>query len=129
MNIQYIRNHTLSTILICLIFIISIISFYKFFIKGDYVVAYNGTCDPQYNKCFTVCSDDQCTTKTYFSKIQKYKPDLYKECGNDITNCDAANSCITGDRKCSITYCSDSAIDIANNETCSDFTSLIKSDS
>jgi hypothetical protein len=71
------------------------------------MVGYEGVCDPVLNigKCFEGCSDDACTEKYYYSKMVKYAPDLYKECGEDITDCEFANACLSDDRDCSVTYC------------------------
>jgi len=91
-----------------------VFSYYRFMVKYDYVVGYQGSCDPATGKCFMSCDDDACTKPDYYSEMRKYEPDLYKECGQDITNCDAANVCLPGDRKCSITYCNDKTSDDDN---------------
>jgi hypothetical protein len=74
-------------------------------VKQDYMVVYEGICDPNSKSCFISCEDDDCTKGHYYSRVEKYAPDLYKECGKDITDCRAASACIPGDHKCSITYC------------------------
>lgn len=125
MNISYLRNHILSTILTFVFVLISAASFYKFYIREDYVVAYEGSCDPAQSSCFVACSDESCAEKIYFSKHKKYKADLYKECGEDITNCAAADFCTPTDRECSIEYCTQENVDIANNETCSNTSDII----
>jgi hypothetical protein len=125
MKIPYLKKHPVSTALIFVFLLISYFSFYKFFIKEDYIVAYDGACDPSISSCFTICSDDSCLEKIYFSKHKKYKPDLYKECGEDITDCEAANFCAPTDRYCSIEYCTSENIDIANSESCSNFSDII----
>jgi len=85
-------------------------------VKHDYIVGYQGSCDPATGKCFKSCEDDACTKIDYYSEMQKYEPDLFRECGKDITNCEAANTCLTGDRKCSVTYCNKKTSD--NNNVC-----------
>ena len=110
------RDHFFSYILVLFIIIVFFLSFYRFMIKHDYIVGYQGSCDPATGKCFMSCDDDTCTKPDYYSEIQKYEPDLYKECGKDITNCDAASVCLPTDRKCSITYCNKSTSD--NDNTC-----------
>ena len=85
-------------------------------IKHDYVVGYQGVCDPAIGKCFMNCEDDACTKVDYYSEMQKYEPDLYKECGQDITDCAAASMCLLSDRKCSITYCDKKTSD--DNNVC-----------
>jgi hypothetical protein len=119
-----IRNH-LFFILIPIIIVVGYFSFNRFLIKHDYIVSYEGTCDPIVSKCFVGCEDDSCTTKYFYSKIQKYAPDLYNQCGKDITDCEQANVCIPSDRVCSITYCNpevdgDICSEILTEETIND---------
>jgi len=99
------HDHILSYVLIFLIVTVGVFSYYRFMVKHDYVVGYQGVCDPATGKCFMSCEDDACTKIDYYSNMLKYEPDLHKECGNDISNCDAASVCLPGDRKCSISYC------------------------
>lgn len=110
----YFRNHFFFLILTFVIIIVGVFSYYRFMIKHDYVVGYQGVCDPATGKCFMNCEDDACTKVDYYSEMQKYEPDLYNECGKDITNCDAASVCLPSDRKCSITYCDKSTSDDDN---------------
>lgn len=110
----YLRDHFFPLILTLGIIFVIVFSFYRFIIKHDYVVGYQGTCDPTTDKCFMSCDDDICAKPDYYSEMRKYEPDLYKECGNDITDCDAANVCFPTDRKCSITYCDKSTSDKDN---------------
>jgi len=104
---QKIRNHFFFYILVTLIFVVGVFSYHRFMIKQDYMVGYEGVCDPvaNENKCFAGCEDDDCTKEYYYSKMVKYAPDLYKECGEDITDCESANSCLPDNRNCSATYC------------------------
>ena len=101
----YFRDHFFFFILALGIIFVVVFSYYRFMIKYDYIVGYQGSCDPHTGKCFKNCEDDACTKFDYYTEMQKYEPDLYKECGKDITNCDVANVCLSTDRKCSITYC------------------------
>ncbi|HAS80437.1 MAG: hypothetical protein UR25_C0005G0065 [Candidatus Nomurabacteria bacterium GW2011_GWE1_32_28] len=99
------REHIFSLILTPLIIIICVISYFRFMVYRDYIVEYEGVCDPLVDKCFIGCEDDACTTEYYYTLIQKYAHDLYKECGNDVTDCEEANICLPDDRECSIVYC------------------------
>lgn len=94
-------------------------SYFRFIVRNDYVVGYEGSCDPVTQSCFIGCNDDACVDSYYYAKIQKYAVDLYKECGEDITDCTAANTCLTGDRACTITYCDPTDTE----DTCSTATS------
>ena len=110
------REHFFLYIFLPLIILVGVVSYYRFIIKHDYVVSYQGVCNPATGKCFMSCNDNACTKPDYYSEMQKYEPDLYKECGQDITDCAAASVCLPGDRKCSITYCDKSTSD--NNNVC-----------
>ncbi len=81
-------------------------SYVRFVVAKDYIVAYEGVCDPATQSCFARCEDDACIDKSYYTKVRKYAANLYAQCGKDITNCDVADSCLSqGDQKCSVTYC------------------------
>ena len=101
------RNHFFLYIIVLLVFVIGIFSYYRFMIKQDYSVGYEGVCDPATDgdKCFVGCDDDACTKQHYYTKMAKYAPDLKEECGEDITDCESADLCLPDDRNCSITYC------------------------
>lgn len=101
------RNHFFFYAIVTSIFIVGVFSYHRFMNKQDYMVGYEGVCDPAVdaNKCFEGCDDDACTEKYYYVKMVKYAPDLYKECGEDITDCESANLCLPSDRDCSATYC------------------------
>ncbi len=98
-------RHTFSYTVALLFFIVGIVSYNRFIVNRDYMVAYEGECNPNTESCFVICDDDACSQKHYYSKIQKYAPILYEECGEDITDCKLANECVFGDTKCSIVYC------------------------
>ena len=101
----YFREHIFFFILVLAIITVSALSYYRFMVKHDYVVGYQGVCDPAIGGCFKSCEDDACTKVDYYSNMLKYEPDLYMECGKDITDCDAASTCLVNDHKCSVTYC------------------------
>jgi len=92
-------------ILLPLVIISGVFSYYRFMINHDYKVGYEGVCDPFLKECFIGCEDAQCTTVYYYTKVIKYAPDLFKECGKDITDCEDASVCLPNDRDCSIVYC------------------------
>ena len=99
-------NKYIIYLIIPFIIITAVFSYFRFIINDDYTVKYEGACDPTKEKCFIGCEDGDCTTKEYYySEVTKYAPDIYKECGNNITDCKAASVCLPGDRNCSVTYC------------------------
>jgi hypothetical protein len=72
----------------------------------DYVVAYEGDCDPYTENCFVGCEDDECTENYYYSLVQKYAADVKAQCGTDITDCEDAYKCLPEDGdQCDVTYC------------------------
>ncbi len=103
--VEHFRKHFFPYILIIAVIISGGFSYYRFMIKYDYLVGYEGVCDQAVEKCFIGCEDDACTTEYYYTKMQKYEPDLFTECGVDITDCENANVCLLNDRDCSITFC------------------------
>ena len=82
--------------------IVLLISYNRFMIRHDYLIGYEVVCNPAINSCFVNCESGDCI---YYKKIIKYAPDLYKECGNDIRNCETANLCLSSNQHCSVTYC------------------------
>lgn len=92
-------------LLVPLIIVTSVISYYRFMVNHEYLVGYEGVCDPVTEKCFIGCENDACTKEYYYSEVQKYAPDLSMECGKDITDCEVSSVCLPDDRKCSVTYC------------------------
>lgn len=99
------RNHILSYSLVLLIVVIGILSYFRFIVNHDYIVEYEGICDPVLEKCFVRYEEDGGSEEYYYFYIQKYAADLYAQCGKDITDCEEANICLSSDRECSITYC------------------------
>ena len=104
---EYLSKNIFSYIIIPMIFVVIIFSYYRFMVSHNYIVGYHGRCDSSTGKCFMSCEDDACDKVDYYSEMQKNEPDLYRECGEDITNCELANECLPSDHNCSITYCDD----------------------
>ena len=104
-------KHPLTYILVPLCVLVIAASFYTFIVSNDYIVEYEGMCDPATNSCFSACEDEECTAVYYHSWVQKQNSDVYAECGPDITDCDAAGVCLPTDQNCSIKYC-DAAVDV-----------------
>ena len=102
---EYFRGQIFPVFLILAVAASGIASYIRFVVDHDYLISYEGKCDPRVEVCFSGCKDDDCTETYTYSKVQKYGADLYTECGDDITNCRSANICLPTDRKCSVTYC------------------------
>lgn len=102
---NFFKKHMFFFVLSSLLIISGFVSFYRFVIERDYIAGYEGECDPAVSSCFVGCDDDECTEKYFYTKMTKYAPDLYSECGKDITDCESASLCLSSDRKCSIAFC------------------------
>lgn len=118
MRIEYkkiLSDNFFLLILFFAVIIVVFLSYDRFIVRHDYIVGYEGLCDPLVEKCF-VGVDDTNESEYYYTKMQKYEPDLFAQCGKDITDCSAANVCFPDDRDCSITYCDEKTKN--NDEEC-----------
>lgn len=104
-QVTHLNSHTLLYFLVLSIFITSVASYYRFIIRSDFIVEYESICDPTTERCFVKCGDNGCAEKHYYFNVRKYAPELYSECGNDITGCKSATTCLSDDHGCLITYC------------------------
>ena len=102
---KFLSNNFFSLVLLFAVIVVVFLSYNRFIVRQDYIVGYEGNCDPATESCFVGCEDDECTSEYYYTKMQKYEPDLYAECGADITDCEEASVCLPNDRDCSKTYC------------------------
>ncbi|HEY0979221.1 MAG TPA: hypothetical protein VGE23_00020 [Candidatus Paceibacterota bacterium] len=109
-------RHLLVLVLVPLIALSAAASYYRFILASDYMVSYEGECDPATESCFEGCEDDTCETTYPYTQMQKYAADLEASCGPDITDCEAASVCLPTDRDCSITYCD--AESLGEDEAC-----------
>jgi hypothetical protein len=108
MNMSFKKNlqeYYFYYFLIIITLVAGVSSYFRFIVKHDYVLYYEGECDPTIERCFVGCEDDTCTKEYYYSKVQKYAPDLYNQCGDDITDCTEANICLPSDSNCSVLFC------------------------
>ena len=103
-NINF-REYFFYYFLLIAILIVGVFSYFRFIVNNDYILYYEGECDPTVKSCFIGCEDDECTKEYFYSKVQKYAPDVIRECGGVVTDCTEANICFPTDKECSITYC------------------------
>jgi len=90
-------------------------------VQNDYLVTYEGDCNPYTQDCFLYCEDDECSDPFYYSSMERHAAELYALCGKDITDCDMAYECQNGVEICSITFCDleldgDSCETLTNND-------------
>ena len=115
--LTHFRDHILSYVLVPLLLLTIGASYYRFMIAYDYLVRYEGDCDPYTSSCFQYCEDDACTEPFYFAWVTRHADTLRKLCGdNDPLSCEAAFTCSENETKCEITYC-DAEIDSGACET------------
>lgn len=105
---MHVRDHIFTYCVLALATLFVISAFVRFMVMHDYVIAYEGECDPIMSSCFVGCEDEECTTEYYYTHIQKYASDLFRQCGNSIEDCEYATMCFPSDQNCSITYCDSS---------------------
>lgn len=98
-------KHVLAAIVVPLIALSAVASYYRFVVTSDYIVEYEGECDPALESCFEGCEDDACEETYPYKVMHKYAADLRETCGPDITDCTEASMCLPGDQECTVTYC------------------------
>lgn len=99
------RKHFFSVTVIMLLLLLVLASYYRFMITKDYLVSYEGECDPEIENCFVDCEDEECTSEYYYTIIEREAVEIEELCGTDILECEAANYCQDNVEICSITYC------------------------
>ncbi len=98
-------KHPLLIVLVPLVVFVIVASFYRFLVAGNYIVEYEGACDPLTEECFVGCVDEECSESYYFTMVRKYAADVQEQCGTDFSDCEAASVCLPSDQTCEITYC------------------------
>mgnify|MGYP000088151342 FL=1 len=104
------RYILLYTIIPMLILAVSA-SYFRFMVSQDYLVTYEGFCDPYTESCFIYCEDETCTDPFYSTSITRKAAAVFSVCGEDITDCEAADVCTDNETECSVLYC-DPILDI-----------------
>jgi hypothetical protein len=103
MNVQ---KHLLGLVLIPLSIIAIALSYHRFIVAEDYVVEYEGYCDPYTQSCFVGCTDDSCAEIYYYTWIQKTAASVREQCGPNVSECESAGECAPGEEGCSVRFCS-----------------------
>lgn len=108
---MHFKKYFLIYTIVPFLILVSAASYYRFMVLNDYMVSYEGVCDPLTEHCFIGCEDEECSIEYYYTEIRRHAVDIYNLCGNDISDCDAAQSCSLSDRACSITHCDVTVLD------------------
>jgi hypothetical protein len=99
------KNILLYTILPLLLLAISA-SYFRFMVTHDYLVMYEGECDPYVSVCFEYCEDEDCIDPFYYTEVVRSASQIHANCTNDITSCDFAyTDCGSDETECKISYC------------------------
>lgn len=104
---KYILLYTLAPLLVLTVGA----SYVRFMVQYDYLVTYEGECDPYTQICFEYCEDEKCDEPIHYTWIERDAAILKQICGDhSILDCEAAMSCLPDENRCSISFC-DSTID------------------
>lgn len=107
--IKKIKQNYFAYLVSCMTLLFVCASFYRFYIQQNYLVAYEGECDPTTESCYKYCEDNECTEPFFYSVIERNASITYEMCGPDVTTCDKAYNC-DNDSTCTIYFC-DAEID------------------
>lgn len=104
---MFLKQHFLKLTIIPLIILAIAASFYRFMILKDYDISYEIECDPYSENCYVFCEeeDTDCTDPYYYNYVTRHASDIFPLCGNDVTDCEAANYCTEGESLCYVDYC------------------------
>lgn len=80
-------------------------SYYRFVAEKHYIVEYEAECDAETTSCFVACEDEECTATYTYQVVRKYASDIYRDCGEDVSTCEAAASCQKSDIFCEVEVC------------------------
>jgi hypothetical protein len=102
---EHLKKYVLVYTLVPFMILFISASYFRFVIQHDYIVAYEATCDPSTESCFIGCEDETCSSTYTYKLMEKYAATLYGTCGQDITDCAFAHTCISTETQCRVTYC------------------------
>lgn len=102
--LHHLKRHFFFYAVLLLLLISVSASLFRFLVIYDYEVTYEGDCDPYTESCFVYCEDDRCMDPFYYSWITAPANLIEEMCGDDVTSCDFAYSCLDSGA-CSVEYC------------------------
>ena len=101
----FFKQRPLLIVILPLFILTAAASFHRFVIETDYLVNYEGPCDPETDSCYVDCVDEECSEEYYYTVIERHANEIFALCGPDITDCAAAETCPIDEPTCSIRYC------------------------
>lgn len=103
---EHLKKHLLIYITIPLLVLAIAGSYYRAMVSYDYIVEYEGFCDPYTESCFVYCEDDECADPFYYTWMTKKASVVVDQCGKgDINECDVAFECSEDEVACEKIYC------------------------
>lgn len=105
MLLRHFRKHFFAYTLVLFTTLAVGATYYRFMVTYDYLVSYEGDCDPYTQDCFLYCEDETCSDPFYYSIIERHAAEIRTLCGKDVTTCDEAYICQESVEICSFTYC------------------------
>lgn len=113
---KFLSKHILSLVLVPTLLLVVAASYVRFFILQDYLIAYEGECDPATQSCYVWCEDTESEEScSYYSVIERKAYEIAKKCDLDLSECDAAYACQEDVAICLISYCEPS---VDGEESC-----------
>ncbi len=104
-RLSVLKNFFFSiTIFIFLILLLGA-SYVRFILNTDYLVLFEGECDPSVASCYQGCNDNDCNDIYYYKLIERDATELYQLCGPSVVDCDKAYTCDNSEKTCNILYC------------------------
>lgn len=125
---MHFKKYFLTYTLVPLTLLFLAASFYRFMVSYDYLVSYEGFCDPYTESCFLYCEDGACTEPFYSTFVERRAYTLRELCGNTILDCAAADTCLPDEPDCSVTYCNPRRDDDCETLTRSDMPTVDESE-
>ncbi len=112
---SYFSKHFFFYIVIIFIVLSVSASYYRFIITNDYIVSFEGWCDPEYESCFTGSYYDEecdCDVEYTFKIVEKPVSSFTKQLAEcdvdpflDPMECEVVDQCSATESNCSVTYC------------------------
>ena len=100
------KKHFFPIIIVLMTILLVSASFLRFMVEHDYLVSFEGDCDPYTQSCYEDCEDDECTEMYYYSVIERSASEVYALCDTqDVSECDAAYECQPDVEYCEVYFC------------------------
>lgn len=102
---SFVKDHLLTIVVLLLLLLLIAGAYVRFMVQHDYLVAYEVDCDPETHSCFVGCEDNECTETYDYKVIERHAAEIEALCGENVLECDAAQSCQPDVPICTVTYC------------------------